>query len=210
MLLGMSQPPPVPYAAPSLGNPPSASPLTPEHLAQLSLAQQLYRPINRARRYAKFESITLLVFGIISLLGAFSSPSALFISVALIVTGFLELRFSDRLKNADPDSPRLLAINQLALAASLAIYGAWQIIGLHYHPFSIQKLDPAASQLGDTSDLDNMANSIYSLVYYCLIAVALLWEGPTAYYFFSRKTHLARYLNETPDWARNLAQQSSR
>jgi hypothetical protein len=190
----------------------SASPLTPEHLAQMALAQQLYRPIARARRYSMFEGWTLVIFGLISWVSLFCgglSGAAAFISLALCVTGTLEIGYSKRLKNADPDSPRLLAINQLALTLSLVIYGAWQIIALHYHPLSLAKSDPALSQLGDTSDWDSMSNNIFSLVYYALIAIAILWEGPTAYYFYSRKKPLARYLAEVPDWARTLAQQSS-
>jgi hypothetical protein len=204
----MSQTPPMIPGMGGVGVSPAASPLTPEHLAQIARARELYRPIGRARRYAKFEAWTLMIFGMISFVGGFSSAPGMFVALALCLTGFFELKFSERLGRLDPDSPRLLAINQLALALSLVIYGCWQLLVLHFHPFSLAKMDPAVAGIGDTSDLDNLGDMIFSLVYYGLIVVALLWEGPTAYYFYTRRKPLHAYLAEVPEWARGLAQQT--
>src|SRR4051812_23481243 len=113
-------PPSIPAAAM-----PGSSPLTSEHLSQITRAQQLYKPISRARRYAKFEAWSLMIFGMISFVTGITSPPAIFIGLGLCFTGFYELKTAERLAKADPAAPGKLAMNQIILAMCLIIYSTF-------------------------------------------------------------------------------------
>ncbi len=92
----------------------------PREAAQRSLA--------RAAAFASFSGWVMLVLGALSLLVSLRAPvSASFaISAAVVVNGWIELRFGRRLRSHDPAAPRWLAGNQLALGIEVAAYILFQ------------------------------------------------------------------------------------
>jgi len=52
-----------------------------------------------------------------------------------------------------------------------------------------------------TSELNDQLSTVQNTG---LIAVALLVQGGTALYYFSRQKHLLRYLQQTPPWIQQM------
>jgi hypothetical protein len=65
-------------------------------------------------------------------------------------------------------------------------------------------------QLGDTSalgiDVGSLMESINTLVFATVAAVALLYQGGMARYFLRRRAMLDEYVATCPEWAREVVQ----
>jgi hypothetical protein len=195
-------PPPPPVAV-------APSPLTPEQWKALADAQALYRPIRRAVGYARFDGWTVGVFAALTTVCGLSSPVSLVLGVGMGVVAFVELSAAARLgRDLHPAAPRTLGLNQLALALLLIGYACYGL----YTGFGASSLDHAFRQAGISEQemremrglVDNLQQLITTLVYGTLIAVAVIVQGGTALFYFSRGKHLRRYLEQSPPWARHM------
>jgi hypothetical protein len=114
---------------------------------------------------------------------------------------FNSFRGARRLKHLDLSAPRLLALNQLALAASLIAYAAsqlWSASHGHSALASAAANDPAlASALAPFQSLEL---TITLAVYGGLIAATIVAQGLTGVYYATRQKHMADYLAQTAPW----------
>jgi uncharacterized membrane protein HdeD (DUF308 family) len=178
---------------------------TAEH-EELRRAAELHRPIARAAAIGRKNGLSLLVFGVLSLL--FSLPSfelvGLAIGAILTTTGIVEQRTSRRLAHADPTAPKILARNELVLMAGLLVYCVLKLTVLR------ETGEDLAAELGGRGDLlvdvEALTQSLSEVVYLTCMAVTLLYQGGMARYFLRRRTMIDAYLRESPEWARRVVE----
>jgi hypothetical protein len=173
---------------------------------QLSLATRAWAKLRRLAMYAAFDGWTLSVLGALTLVcGGYGSVLGLLMSFVLLGAGIFEIYSVRQLRQLKPSAINHLAYNQMALAGMLVTYSIISMIqSRHGGGLSAeiqQSLADAGGAVGDTNDQLSAATDIF----YCgLMAFALLVQGGTAMYYFSRRKHLQRYLEETPDWIQQM------
>src|SRR5205085_2018001 len=120
----------------------------------------------------------------------------------LMAIALVELRASGRLRRLDPDAPKVLALNQLALAGLLIAYALWRIYeetsGGQGAFADVQAGDPQVARM--LRPYEDMGRQIALGVYGLLIAVAVFVQGGMAWYYFNRRKVLRNYLDRTPPW----------
>lgn len=181
-----------------------ASALLPEQIEAIAQARRQTRKISRAAAVASMSGWTCAVFGGLTLLcGIFSLPAFL-LGLGLIVIAIIELRGGAALRRFDLAAPRRLGWNQIALACMIASYCAWCIYtslnapGMYDEYLNTPGMgDELAKTLGPIERLQKTVTiGFYSLV----IIVSLATQGAMAAYYFTRRTHIARSLQTTPQW----------
>lgn len=185
---------------------PQGSPLSPQHLQQLTDAKARARKVRRAASIAALSGWTMLVFAIISLAFAvFSDWSAWAVAIGLLLVSLNELRGGGLLRRADPAGATVLGWNQLILAALLVAYATWSLASALRQPPS------AALQSGDP-DLDatiaNISSTITYALYGGMAVLGLLLPGLTSIYYFTRARVVRSFLAETPDWIVEIMRRS--
>jgi hypothetical protein len=175
-------------------------------LEQIAAAKTRGIKVNRAVRAASFSAWTLGIFGALTLLGGLLSVDGIIIGVGLCVVAYFEFQGAARLKRLDPLAPRRLAINQLALAALLFIYGTYGLWGSLHAPSELSSLSTSDVQelKRQFPDLMSMETPITIAVYVAVIAVAMIGPGLTAIYYHTRTKYIEAYLRETPQWILDL------
>jgi hypothetical protein len=197
----MSVPPPIPPAIPQQ--------LTPENLQQLQSARAAMKKIRRAVNAARLEGYSVAIFGAISFVFSIGSVSGMLFSAILTAIGVIEITAASKLVRLDLRAPRILAVNQLALAALILLYALWNIYTEVAHPNAdLAGLSPsdiqAMNQLGVSGYID-AGHQIMILVYIGLILAALI-EAAMALYYHTRAQHLRQFLNQTPPWIVSMQQ----
>ena len=171
----------------------------------LERAHALRRPLARAARVAHANGSGYVVFGGLSLLLAAPGLDAigLVLGAALVLAGVNARRQATLLLQADAGAPSCLARGELALLAALVLYGA---LGLTVLPGAGEELQKV---LGNTKglgiDVRKLAASIDTAWYATVIGVSILYQGGLSRYFRRRSADVARYRDEVPQWARELA-----
>ena len=181
------------------------TPFTPQQLAELETARRAMRPIKRAIFFAHTDGWSLAVFAVLSILIGLSSVTAILIGTALGIVAYVELSTIPKLKKLDPTAPKILAYNQLGLAAVLIIYASWNLL---FPPTASSVMNSLGPELGgsagDLSAIGGQVDSIFSmavhLIYLALIAVAFLAQGSLAYAYYRRIGMIKAYLATTPEW----------
>jgi len=187
-------PPPIPQAMPA------ASPLSPEHIRLMGEARNRGKKIRRAVGWATFEGWTLVTFAALTVLMSLTSPSGLAVGAGLGLVGMIELRAAGRLRRLERGAARQLGFNQLLLGGVLMVYAAWKIYEAYTGPVLSPELSaPEVRQALGTS-MEDMARTIYLVIYGGVIAMAIFAQGGTALFYFSRERLLEKYLAETPGW----------
>ncbi len=138
------------------------------------------------------SGFSLVGFGFISLIISlwFWSLSGLFVSLAVFIHGFLEVRFRKQALNQGRwIQVRKMAWNQLALAASISLYSLWHMLtadpdllrDLLNRPLvqSALNLYPVEFRI----HLFNALPRIITIFYLLVILVAWLGCGSTAFYY---------------------------
>ena len=184
---------------------PAASPLTPEHHAQIAHAQQQRKKINRALKIAAFNAWSFAIFAGFSFFVALITLSLPLAALALAGLAWNEFRGRRQLRQLDPRGPKTLGSNQLICCALIALYCGLQIFsaltGPSRYAQAIEQTPELAPTLEPMQDLLQTATVAgYGLFF--IIGVAA--QGATACYYFSRKRGLEDYLQQTPDWVIDL------
>jgi len=179
-------------------------PLTPDQLAQLTAARLAGRKIRRAVSVATFDGWTIAIFAALTFLCGLSSPATILLGLGMAVVSYVELTNAAKLRRVDPSAPRRLAFNQLALASMLILYALWS---LHTQSDNkeLQSLiasEPAAAEM--LKSLQPLVQRITVAIYASLIAVAILAQGGTALFYYTRTKHIQAYLAQTPPWILQL------
>jgi hypothetical protein len=180
--------------------------LSPEERELLQAAVALHAPLARAARLGRANGLGYAVFGLLTLLFSFFGPDpvGLALGAVLLTVGVLEQRGAARLLAADPAAPRLLARNELVLMCAIVAYAGLRLTLLRDDSAELER------QLGDTSalgiDVGSLMESINTLVFATVAAVALLYQGGMARYFLRRRAMLDEYVATCPEWAREVVQ----
>ncbi len=190
-------------------NPPPAPVLSAENLQQMEAARAGARKIRRAISVAKTDGWILMVFAFASLLvsGMSRSISGVGVSIILGVIAWVELKGAAQLRRLDGRWTKWLGFNQLILAAFI-ILCAWQFTqGLKGNDEEIVQI---GNSFGLGVDADSakaaadMVKQFIWLVFGAVVAASVLAQGSMALFYFSRRKHLDRYLQETPAWIIDL------
>jgi len=185
----------------------TARDLTGEQRAQLELASALHRPLARAANLGRSNARGYVLFGLLTLLFAtLMGADVVSVTIGAVVTGVgvAQLRAAKRLRAADPAAPRALARNELLFMVGIAAYAVLKLTLLRDTGEDLQ------SQIGDAGglglDIAELSSSLNTLVYACVLAVTVLYQGGLALYFLRRRPMLERYLAEVPEWARSTVE----
>ncbi len=186
---------------PPMAAAPGTVPLTPQQIEAIRQARKHLTKIRRTCTYALFDGWTLVSLAALTILGGLLSVSGWIVGTPMLIIALIELRAAARLRQLDPRAPRILGLNQLALAALLIAYALW---GLHG---ALSAPNPYASYLKDYPDLKGTLGPLGDFtrhllvgMYGGLIAIAIFVQGSTAFYYFTRLSALKAYLAETPSW----------
>ncbi|HTL27856.1 MAG TPA: hypothetical protein VL282_01485 [Tepidisphaeraceae bacterium] len=183
--------------------PPVPTPLSYQHIDQLTESKKRFRKIGRAINVANFDAWTVGIFGGGTLIVALVSFSfvGLILGAGMTAVAYFELANAGKLRKLDLDAPKNLAINQVVLGSLLMGYAIYSLLTPSIDMSQYSDL-AGAGQMGAkmANDLKSMTALIYNLVYFSLIAVAIFAQGGTALFYLSRKKHLQSYLQHTPPW----------
>ena len=179
-------------------NPPPPQ-LTEAHLQQLAAARRAAKKLRRAAGVANFDGWTLAFFAGLTLLFGITSVDGWISGLVLAAMAFIELRGAARLRVLDPMAPRMLGLNQAALAGLIILYALWQIYqqstGKSELAAAAAATDPQVAEM-----VGPMVQQVTLVLYGGLIAVAICAQGGLALYYFTRARTLRLYREQTPQW----------
>jgi len=185
--------------------PPLPTPgLAPQQVSQLLEARDRGAALRRACFVATFDAWMIAIFAALTgLTGLFSLPS-LILAMGMGWVAWREFQGARQLRCLHPRAARMLAINQVCLAAMLIVYALWQgYRGMIADPVSAAAgADPQLTQM--LAPIDQLGKLITLSVYAGLVFVAIFVQGGTALYYFTRESRLAAYLVQTPNWITEL------
>lgn len=157
------------------------------------------RAVNRGVRVARGSGLTMIVLGTLSALVGIRDPMSpgFLVSVAVLVIGIIEWRTGGALRALDEKAPDRLALNQAALGIVIAVYAVGQARA--WNPANIAGLLDRGSL---ALVLELYPPAIAALLreklplwipqfYYAVGIVAVLGCLWTAYFYRSRRRHLA-------------------
>lgn len=206
-------PPIAPVSAPtSAPATPVGGPLTAEHLAALTLANQRSKKLRSAAGVAMFNGICIGAVSGLSLL--FAAGAAMFgefdwvaavMGIGLGAIAWNEFRGRKMLQQFNPRGPAVLGWNQLALLGLIVAYAAWMMgtALLKANPYdeAMQREPMMKDMLGDFGHWFRM---LTVAVYGGAIVGSLLFQGLNSLYYFTRGRILRGYLADTPAWVVQL------
>jgi hypothetical protein len=183
-------------------------PLAADIPQQLASAKIAWTKLRRMCAYAAFDGWSLVVLGLLSVFcGGYGSATGLLLSFTLVGTGAFEVRSVRRLRRLDPAAIRRLANNQLVLAGALIFYAVAGLVQSRSGGGGVLSgdIEQALAQAGAAgSDATDQISSLMTILYSGLIAFALLVQGGTARYYFSRGKYLQAYIEATPQWIQQM------
>lgn len=198
-------------AANSTAVPQSGGPLTEEHRYQLAAATNRLVPVRKAARMASTNAWVTGVIAALSWPFAMFSVAGFLVAVGLTVVTYNEFSGRRRLLEFDPAAATLLARNQLGFLALIVVYCVWSIysnLAIGNPILNDLSTNPDLKDLGLDSNLAASSGQIVALVvvgfYGLVIFLSVLFQGGMAYYYASRRKYVQKYVDETPEWIRDL------
>jgi hypothetical protein len=177
------------------------SPLSAEHLRQMSDAHQRAKKVRRCVSVANFDGWSVGVFGGLTLLFGMFSFWGWFLGGGMLIIAYVELSTASRIRRLEPNAARRLGWNQIALACLLLTYAGWSLYQSIYGP---DLLASAAAEVPEVADMlvpySDLARMINVAVYVGLACVAIFAQGGTALFYFTREKHIRAYREQTPAW----------
>jgi hypothetical protein len=204
--MNQPNPPHIPsYFAPSSVQPAvgQGAPLTPEQIAEIARARELYRKVRRATGVATFDAWATATFAGLTLLVTLMSFSltGLLVGAGMAVVAWNGFRGLKMLKALDPEGARVLGWNQILLGSVLFLYAAWNLVAIATGaPGSM--FGSLKDQLEglDTTQIESVVRSIAYLVYGSLALFAIIAQGLTSLYYFSRGRYVRDYVEKSAGW----------
>jgi hypothetical protein len=180
-------------------------PLSPEQQKDLVQATERAHKVFGAVKVATFNGWTIGIFaGITGLFALFGSVTALVMGAGMAVVSWNEFRGRTRLRQFDPQGPRLLGRNQVGFMSLLVGYCLWSIYRTVTNPVTeVLGLEEIAGIPAD------VVTSLTVSVYLIVIVLSLLFQGLNALYYFRRIKPVEDYLRETPRWIVRLQRSTS-
>lgn len=188
---------------------PAAGPLSAEQLEKLSDANRRAAKVMRACKVASFNGWTCGVIAGASLLFAFSSVVLLVMGVALAVVSFGEIRGKNMLRQFDLRGPRRLGYNQLGLMAVVIAYSLWRIYCALSGPGPYDEYLNSPELIKTVGPIGDLYVFMTLCIYGGVIVLSATVQGLTALYYFTRKSCIQAYLDETPDWVIEVQRSAS-
>lgn len=202
MVTSGKAPAPGPEAASALG------PLSGEDVGLVISSHARLASVRRADVLATFNGWTFAGSAVLCLPFAILDPTALIVAVGLVLIARIELQSRSLLRIPDVKGVRRLVGNQVALFLLVAVYCAWRVwAGLsgpvpselpEFAPY-LERAPPDISQT-----LDRLQKILVFGLYGGLFVASALYQGGCAFYYFTQRRPIERYLAETPDWVREL------
>ncbi|MBU0640158.1 MAG: hypothetical protein KKB50_14930 [Planctomycetes bacterium] len=185
---------------------PAEQPLSAENLRELELARLRSGRIRRAVSVARFNGWSVGIFAAFTLPFGLFSITALLLGLALAVVSYNEFAGAKALGQFDLRAPRRLGWNQLGFCGVLIVYCLWSVYAALTGPNPLEEAQAAAGGaaadlLGSFEDLHTM---IMLAVYGGVLAGSIIFQGGTAWYYFTRRRHLQAYVSDTPPWVLEL------
>ncbi len=175
--------------------------LAPEQLQAIAEARRQGRKITRATNVATFSGWSLAFFAFITLLSGLFSLVALLLGIGLTVVACIELRGAKRMRQLDDTAPRMLGFNQIGLGVMVVLYCSWGVWQAVAGPSPYESYLAQGGKVAELIEpIDNLNRAVMAIFYVGLLCLSAIAQGCTAVYYFSRRRHMVRYLDETPDW----------
>jgi hypothetical protein len=186
----------------------TGDPLTAAHRRQVAVARERSKSIRRVAQVASFNGWVTAIMAALSMPFALLSPSGLEIAAGLFIVAYNEFRGRRRVLGFDPGGATFLGWNQLGLLAIIVVYCAWSLYTNLTGPSALaadaESYAALESALGSLDGVEGLYRQVVILVYGTVIALSVIFQGGNALYYFSRREHVATFVEETPDWVRNL------
>jgi hypothetical protein len=187
---------------------PNNDPLTAFHRRQLAVGRERSQCVRRVARVASFNGWVSVLMAALSMPFAMLSPIGLAITAGLFVVAYNEFRGRRRILSFDPAGATFLGWNQLGLLAMIVAYCAWSLYTNLTGPSALEA-DPETyaaleSALGSLEGVESLYRQIVILVYGTVIVLSVVFQGGNALYYFSRREPIAAFVEETPEWVRDL------
>jgi hypothetical protein len=148
-----------------------------------------------------FNGWTVGLFAALSLMIGLFSLTSLLIGVALAAVAYNEFAGAKMLRRLDTRGPRRLAFGQLGLCGVLITYALWSIYSFQTGPSPYEAALAAGGQAtAIVGSIEQFEHAVTYAVYGGLIVGSILFQGGTAWYYFSRKKYIQAYVTETPSW----------
>jgi hypothetical protein len=170
-------------------------------MLELAAARRACGKIRRAVYVAAISGWTLALFAGMTLLVGISTRAVPWIGLLMIIAAFIELRARTRLRRLDPSAARTLGCNQVVLGFLIILYAAWNIDRLILstpQPISIDLLNDLSFRFRPNSEF--VFRNLGFLLYSSMAVIALLTQGMTACYYFSREKWIRKYISGAPAW----------
>ncbi len=184
-------------------------PLHEQHFQEMNEANKRAKKLARASRIAGFNAWSAAIMAAFSLLFGIFSISSAIIGLALAYIAYQEFEGRKLLRQFQPKAADHLGYNQIIFSAMILAYAAWGM----YEAFTAPVMSAQYTQYGP--EMQSMFQPYDALYTYATIAVyaaiglfGLIFQGGTAWYYFTRKKYIEKYLRETPDWIVKLQQQN--
>jgi hypothetical protein len=198
----------LPYAVPPLAQRVSVeaapnSPLSPEHLWQITEARKSSRKIRRAVSVARFDGWSLALAAGLTFVLSIGDRSGMAIGILLAAIAGVELYNANRLRALNPQAARVLGFNQIALALLLIVYSICKIYAAMSGKGEVDQIgqaDPMAAQMLKDTGITQMVTTMELAIYSGLIAYAIFAPGGMALYYFTRVKHVRKHLSQTAPW----------
>ena len=181
---------------------PSPPQLTPENLNELQLARQRLKTVRRAVGAGRFEGYSIALCGGLTFLLGIGTLSTMAGGALLLAIGIVEVYMVGQLRKLDLRAPRILAANQLVLAALIVLYACWSL----HSPDTGTSADTSGLSPADAQAMNQMIGPVtdiahsVSLLLFGSLLIAAVFEGGMAWYYYSKAEPLREYLAETPEW----------
>jgi hypothetical protein len=106
------------------------------------------------------------------------------------------------IRELNPGGAVLLAKNQLLLGSLLFLYGAWNVFMIMIGKFDLGISGSMSDELNEAGYGSLLAYLpyMYYALYGGLMAFAIIGQGLTALYYFTRKKYIDEYLARTAEW----------
>jgi len=179
----------------------------PQMREALAAAKRRRRKLDRAAGVAAFNAWTSASLAVLCLPFALFSAASLAAAVVLGAVAYVEFTGRRKLRELDESGPVMLTCNQLALGAVVILYAAWHLwLAYTGRGYAGRLSAELGSQVADlnTEGLVGLFRTVEYLTYTLLIAGTLLFQGLTAWYYWTRRTHLRAFVSQTPRWAIDL------
>jgi hypothetical protein len=118
-----------------------------------------------------------------------------------------EFRGRNRLLAFDPSAATLLGWNQIGFLATIIVYCLWALYSnlTSGNPLAELKSSPELGEIfGGAHGFENLFRQIVVAFYGLVILLSVIFQGGTAYYYFTRRKYVQAYLDETPAWVREV------